>query len=91
MNDQLMLIAVKTDLGITTTVYDERLRACVRTAQDRIAREGGTLTGSAEDENLVAMYAAYLWRCRNSGEGMPRMLRYALNTRILSEKARAAL
>lgn len=91
MNDQLMLIAVKTDLGITTPVYDDRLRACIRTAEDRIAREGVTLTDSDEDVNLVAMFAGYLWRCRNSGEGMPRMLRYALNTRIFSEKARAAL
>ena len=34
------------------------------------------------------MYAAYLWRSRTTGEGMPRMLRYALNNRLFSRKAR---
>jgi hypothetical protein len=33
------------------------------------------------------MYAAYLWRQRVTGEGMPRMLRYALNNRLFSRKA----
>ena len=89
MNDQLLLVAVKTDLGISTTVYDDRLRSCIRTAQERIAQEGVQLNESEGDQNLVIMYAAYLWRCRSSGEGIPRMLRYALNNRIFSAKARA--
>jgi hypothetical protein len=35
---------------------------------------------------LVVMYAAWLWRKRDNMEGMPRMLRYALNNRIFQEK-----
>lgn len=29
------------------------------------------------------MYTAWLWRRRDSGEGMPRMLRYTLNNRLI--------
>ena len=41
-----------------------------------------------QDRDLVVMYAAYLWRSRSTGEDMPRMLRYALNNRLFSRKAR---
>ena len=52
-----------------------------------------------EDANLIVMYAAYLYRSRvNSNSatnyntalssvGMPRMLRYALNQRIFSQRS----
>ena len=89
MDDIALLIAVKTDLGITTDVYDARLQSCICTARQRIAEEGITLTASESDFNLVVMFAAYLWRCRSSGEGVPRMLRYALNNRLFSQRARA--
>lgn len=87
MNEELLLIAVKTDLGISTDVYDDRLRSRLLTAQQRIASEGVTLRDSEEDRDLVVMYAAWLWRFRLTNEPMPRMLRYALNNRVLSEKA----
>lgn len=52
-----------------------------------------------DDANLIVMYAAYLFRNRvNDSEagyktaisatGMPRMLRYALNNRLFSQKMR---
>lgn len=52
-----------------------------------------------DDANLIVMYAAYLYRNRvNDSEagyktaisatGMPRMLRYALNNRLFSQKMR---
>lgn len=83
-----MLNLLKIDLGITVTAYDERLEALLATARQMIAREGITLTDSAEDTQLVVAYAAWLWRRRDSGAGMPRMLRYLLNNRLFSEKAR---
>lgn len=83
-----MLNLLKIDLGITVSAYDERLQALITTAQKMIAREGVTLTDSAEDQQLVVAYAAWLWRRRDSGAGMPRMLRYLLNNRLFSEKAR---
>ena len=83
-----MLNMLKIDLGITGTAYDERLQQYLNTAAEMITREGVTLTDSDEDQQLQVAYAAWLWRRRDSGAGMPRMLRYLLNNRLLSEKAR---
>lgn len=84
-----ILASLKVDLGnLRTTAYDERLTEIIITSYQMIEREGATLNVSTlEDAQLVVMYAAWMWRRRNTGEGMPRMLRYALNNRVLSEKA----
>lgn len=83
-----MLEMLKIDLGITTTAYDGRLEQYITSAQEQIRREGVTTldTSSVGDMQLVVMYAAWMWRKRDGMEGMPRMLRYALNNRIFSEK-----
>ena len=40
-----------------------------------------------EDNELIVMYAAYLYRKRaEDNPPMPRMLRWALNNRLFSEK-----
>ena len=84
-----ILSSLKVDLGILrTTAYDSRLKEIIKTSFQMIEREGATLDVSLlEDAQLVVTYSAWLWRKRDSGEGMPRMLRWALNNRILSEKA----
>lgn len=87
MNENLLLNALKTDLGVSAPVFDDRLRSKIRTAQARLAEEGVALADTEEDRDLVIMYAGYLWRSRVQGEDMPRMLRYALNNRLLSQKA----
>ena len=85
-----MLEMLKIDLGITTTAYDGRLEQYLSSAQQMIEREGVTALNlsTLEDQQLVVMYAAWLWRRRDTQEGMPRMLRWALNNRIFSEKAK---
>ena len=87
MNEELLLKALRVDLGITSEAFSQRLLSKIRTAQARIEEEGITLEETEQDRDLVVMYAAYLWRSRTSGEGMPRMLRYALNNRLFSRKA----
>lgn len=87
MDAAILLTELKKDLGISSDTFDARLSSRIQTAQERIAAEGATLTDSESDQDLVLMYAAYLWRSRVTGEGMPRMLRWALNCRILAEKA----
>lgn len=83
-----ILASLKVDLGITTTAYDSRLTEIVKSSAAAIEREGATLNyDSFDDAQIVIMYAAWLWRRRDTGEGMPRMLRWQLNNRILSEKA----
>lgn len=87
MSDNDLLTMVKTDIGISTTAYDTRLAMLVSAAKEEIGREGATLDLSDIDDcNLVIMYASWLWRRRDTGDGMPRMVRYALNNRVLAEK-----
>lgn len=83
-----LLGALKIDLGITSAAYDTRLKTYLTNAMLQIEREGATLTDQIDDQQLVIMYAAWLWRRRDTGEGMPRMVRYTLNNRILQEKMR---
>lgn len=80
---------VKVDLGIKATAYNERLTQYIESSKAAIEREGASLSDAVEDIQLVAMYAGWLWRKRDTGEGMPRNLRWMLNNRILSEKARS--
>jgi len=87
MNENTMLEMLKVDLGITTTAYDERLAQYIASAKDAIKIEGITLDDAVvSDGNLVVLYAAWLWRKRDTAEGMPRMLRWMLNNRLFSEK-----
>lgn len=83
-----VLASLKVDLGILrTTAYDERLKEIIKSSCEMIEREGITLNlASQEDSQLVVMYSAWTWRKRDTGEGMPRMIRYALNNRVFSEK-----
>lgn len=83
---------LQVDLG---ELYPNEQRAAYLTqaisaAQAFIAREGITLTDSIEDGQLVEMYAAYLVRKRATIEPMPRMLRWALNNRLFSQKAQVS-
>lgn len=87
MNEELLLQALRADLGVSSMAFSDRLLSRIRTAQQRIAEEGITLQDTEADCDLVVMYAAWLWRSRVTGDGMPRMLRYALNNRLLSQKA----
>lgn len=85
MDYETMLDMLKIDLGISTTnKYDDRLKQYLQTAVKEIKREGATLsfTDSVEDANLVIMYAQWLWRKRDTGEGMPRMIRWEINNRL---------
>lgn len=73
------LAALKIDLGIVATAYDSRLSAYLETALQEMTREGVTDDGTAAFDTCVIQYAAWMWRKRDTGEGMPRMLRYWLN------------
>ena len=84
MTQQELMTLLKIDLGIIGAAYDPQLEQLLSAAQSFIAREGVTLTDSVEDAQLIIMYAAYLYRKRATDEGMPRMLRWALNNRIFS-------
>lgn len=85
---ETLLVMLKTDLGLfNTTAYDTRLQKELEAAIAAIKEEGAeTLnTDNPLDAQLVVMYAAWLWRRRDDMTGMPRMLRYQLNNRVLGE------
>ena len=89
----IMLTMLKTDLGIrTSTAYDARLIQLLTAAESAIRKEGASTLDASDplDQQLIVMYAAWLWRRRDNMEGMPRMLRWALNNRIFREKAGAS-
>lgn len=92
MTDADILTLVKADVGliVLNDAQTAFLSSCLSSAKAFIEREGVTLDlTDAEDVQLVEMYTAYLWRKRavvgntSFTDAMPRMLRYALNNRVL--------
>ena len=91
MTDEQILEMLKSNLDKTTSVKDDYLKFLIDASKEKIAEEGITLDLSKSgDVNLVVMYAAYLFRKRaEDNPVMPRMLRYALNNRLFSEKMKS--
>lgn len=91
MANTTMLKRLKIDLGIiNSTVYDERLEVLLGVAEKEIIRQGATTLDSSdnEDAELIIDYARWQWLGRREPSEMPRDLRFRLNNRIFSEKAR---
>ena len=87
---ETMLTMLKTDLGIiASTAYDARLTQLLTAAEAAIRKEGASTLDASDplDQQLIVMYAAWLWRRRDEMTGMPRMLRLALNNRVFGETA----
>ena len=87
MADADLLAILKVDLQVSSTALDTYLNALIASAKDYISTEGITLADTESDGMLVEMYAAYLYRRRREENvQMPRMLRWALNNRLFSQK-----
>lgn len=84
-----LLAGLKTDLGIRSEAYDDRLRDRLCEAQQSLSAQGIVLEDTTADRDLVIMYAAWLWRDRVTGAPMPRMLTVARNNRLFGQKARS--
>ena len=89
MTDADILTMLQVDLGEMYPGEQRKayLQQAIGAARAVVTREGRSLTGSIADGQLVEMYAAYLVRKRATEEAMPRMLRWALNNRLFSQKA----
>lgn len=85
---ETILDMVKLDLIIplSETVYDARLLQYIESAQAELERRGIVLTESVSDQNLVAVYAAWMWRNRHKGDGEPRMIKWMVNNRLMRQK-----
>lgn len=86
MTDTEIMIPLKTDLQISTAAQDAYLGQLIALARRNIEIEGITLNNDVSDGMLIEMYAAHLYRTRRNPAPMPRMLRWALNNRLLHEK-----
>lgn len=87
MFNEILLDTLKMNLSLTTTAYDDYLIELIKVSRQMIAREGIEIRCTAEDAQLIVMYAAYLFRKRAEDNPiMPRMLRYALNNRLFGQK-----
>lgn len=86
-----LLARLKIDLGIlNSTAYDERLTNLLTVSKNEIIREGAATLDESNnnDAELIIDYARWQWLGRREPTPMPRDLRYRLNNRIFSEKAR---
>ena len=91
MTDDQMLALLRADLEQPSPTVNDYLLELIEAAKGYIEGKGIWLTDTARDRNLVVMYAAYLYRKRKADnpkgeEKMPRMLRSALNDRLVAEK-----
>lgn len=85
------LAFLKADLGFfdanIPSILEQHLQGLIFTAQERI-RENYKIVlkrGNANDDQLVAMYAAWLYRNRITGEGMKPMLTQELRDRQVNQ------
>lgn len=83
-----ILMVLKMDLQISSDAMDEYFRSLIESAAAYIGDEGIKLSYTVEDNELVEMYAAYLYRSRKEDKPMPRMLRWALNNKLMNQKGR---
>lgn len=98
MTDQDLLAMLKANLEKRNSINDEYLTQLINVAKTEITREGITLPVSEysmDEANIIVMYAGYLYNMRRPAEGrvdtlnpqgMPYMLRYALNNMLFSQK-----
>ena len=91
MTNAERVTVLKADLELLTDAKDSYLQHLLQVAEVRIQAEGIKLKDSVGDDDLRIMYAAYLYRKRAAEvNAMPRMLRYALNNRLMQQKGGAA-
>jgi len=88
MENESILAILKIDLQVSSDKLDTYLEELIKASRDFIEKEGINLTDSSGDNQLVEMYAAYLYRRRREENAqMPRALRWALNNRLFAQKA----
>lgn len=78
-----VLSMVKINLGISTTAYDAAITDNIAYARSCLEDLGLILDEtSTSDAMLTVMYTTWLWRERETGQKMPRMLETAINNKF---------
>ena len=96
MTDEYLLSMLRADLEQPSPTVNEYLLDLLGVAKERIAAVGINIDeDSISDGGLIVMFAAYLYRKRKADnpkglDKMPRMLRSAINDRLMKEKGKVA-
>ena len=96
MTDEHLLSMLRADLEQPSPTVNEYLLDLLGVAKERIAAVGINIDeNSISDGGLIVMFAAYLYRKRKADnpkgvDKMPRMLRSAINDRLMAEKGKVA-
>ena len=94
MTDEYLLSMLRADLEQPSPTVNEYLLDLLGVAKERIAAVGINIDeNSISDGGLIVMFAAYLYRKRKADnpkgvDKMPRMLRSAINDRLMAEKGK---
>ena len=94
MTDEHLLSMLRADLEQPSPTVNEYLLDLLGVARERIAAVGIHIDeNSISDGGLIVMFAAYLYRKRKADnpkgvDKMPRMLRSAINDRLMAEKGK---
>ena len=94
MTNEYLLSMLRADLEQPSPTVNEYLLDLLGVAKERIAAVGINIDeGSISDGGLIVMFAAYLYRKRKADnpkgvDKMPRMLRSAINDRLMAEKGK---
>ena len=94
MTDEHLLSMLRADLEQPSPTVNEYLLDLLGVARERIAAVGLNIDeNSISDGGLIVMFAAYLYRKRKADnpkgvDKMPRMLRSAINDRLMAEKGK---
>ena len=94
MTDEHLLSMLRADLEQPSPTVNEYLLDLLGVARERIAAVGLNIDeNSISDGGLIVMFAAYLYRKRKADnpkgvDKMPRMLRSAINDRLMVEKGK---
>jgi hypothetical protein len=85
MANETALAMLKADLGLLNPPASvaKYLAQLLEGAKAQIVARGVTLTESTEDLLFTASWAAWLYRKRDAGTGMPEMLLQELRTRLI--------
>ena len=94
MTDEHLLSMLRADLEQPSPTVNEYLLDLLGVARERVAAVGINIDeNSISDGGLIVMFAAYLYRKRKADnpkgvDKMPRMLRSAINDRLMVEKGK---
>jgi len=85
MDNTTMLAMLKADLGFKDPPQEVAayLAQLLETAEAQIRGRGAPLADVTADQLFTASWAAWLYRKRVNGEGLPDMLRQELHSRLV--------